>query len=132
MATAATGESLRVVRAIGFVTSLPVFVRPPSAKAAGAWIVTSSAFVGTRRVVLQLGHGPDLPANLSLTLKLFRHSVQTTMIDMRRLVGPKGDSPIFADTRQSGTPSFAHPCRLSRSRFRTIACPRRGGEVRSI
>jgi hypothetical protein len=48
---------------------------------------------------LQLGQGPDLPANWSLTLKLLRHPGQTTMIDMRRLSAgeQKGDSPHLCE-----------------------------------
>ena len=78
-----TGSSSAGRKATGSVTSLPLVLRPPPAKASGAWTFTSSDFSGTLSVRLQFGHGPERPANFSLTLKLFRHPGQTTMIDMR-------------------------------------------------
>ena len=45
-------------------------------------MTTSSPFSGTLIWCLQLGHGPDLPANLSLTWNRLKHLGQVTWIGM--------------------------------------------------
>ena len=52
-------------RIMGFSTLLPL--RSLGASSFGAWMTTSSSMFGTVIVFLQLGHGPFLPANFSLT-----------------------------------------------------------------
>ena len=83
ISTVVTGWSSVEANSTGLMTSFPEVLRPPPSNSSGAWTLTSSDFSGTLSVRLQLGHGPDFPANLSLTLKLLRQPGQTTMIDMR-------------------------------------------------